>query len=115
MTKSTETQFNDIALARYEVIAPLITARGNYSSDAEFFRTASNMLHNFNGKNIKVSASTIERWYYAYQKNGFNGLVPQRRQDLGTMRKISADIIDFVTTQLVAFPRVPAAKANIFM
>ena len=71
MTKSTETQFNDIALARYDVIAPLITERGNYSSDAEFFRTASNMFHNFNGKNIKVSASTIERWYYAYQKKWF--------------------------------------------
>lgn len=112
MTKSTETQFNDIAVARYDVIAPLITARGNYSSDAEFFRTASNIAHNFNGKKIKVSASTIERWYYAYQKNGFNGLIPQRRQDLGTMRKISADVIDFVTTQLIAFPRVPATQIH---
>ena len=100
MTKSIETQFNDIAVARYVVIAPLITSRDKYSSDAEFFRTASNMFHNFNGKKVKISATTIERRYYAYRKNGFNGLVPERRRDLGTMRKISADIIDYVTTQL---------------
>ena len=61
MTKSIETQFNDIAVARYDVIAPLITSRDKYSSDAEFFRTASNMFHNFNGKKVKISATTIER------------------------------------------------------
>ncbi len=63
-----------IALFRYGILAPLIS--GTYDegmSIKEFFRNASKKVYtNYKGEDTKVSATTLERWYYSYKKDGFD-------------------------------------------
>lgn len=40
---------------------------------------------------FRFSAGSIERYYYAYRKGGFNALVPARRTDKGRCRALSSD------------------------
>ena len=50
---------------------------------------------------------SIEDWWYAYQKKGFEGLQPQERSDKGTSRKIDAEIGRFMIDQVSMYPNVP--------
>ncbi|MDR3063661.1 MAG: helix-turn-helix domain-containing protein [Methanobrevibacter sp.] len=60
-----------------------------------FFRDASTKVYsNPKGEDIKLSASTIERWYYNYKASGFDALIPQRRSDAGKPRKLDNDIME---------------------
>lgn len=80
---------NDIALFRYGIIAPAVT--GTYEdlvSLKGFFRDAAVKTYtNPRGQSTKIAASTIERWFYNYQNNGFEALIPRRRTDTGKPRK----------------------------
>jgi hypothetical protein len=40
---------------------------------------------------FEFSAGSIERYYYAYRKDGFNALVPAERSDKGRCRALSPD------------------------
>ncbi len=53
------------------------------------------------------AARTIEDWWYAYRKEGFEGLQPQERSDKGTSRKIDAEIGCFMIDQVSMYPNVP--------
>jgi len=50
---------------------------------------------------------SIEDWWYAYQKKGFEGLQPQERSDKGTSRKIDAETGRFIIEQVSTYPTVP--------
>ena len=101
---------NDIALFRYGIIAPAVT--GTYEdsiSSKGFFRDAATKSYtNPRGESTKVAASTIERWFYNYQKNGFEALIPRRRTDTGKPRKIDADIMEQIRFLKKEYPRIPA-------
>ena len=84
----------EIALKRYSAIAPLITGtQEDYESLSAYFRTVS-------AKGIKApdgslrhySPGTLEKWYLAYRKSGFDALVPTGRSDCGVSRKIDEDL-----------------------
>ena len=66
----------EIALFRYGILAPLIS--GTYDEDKsikEFFRDAAGKVYTTpNGEDTKLSAPTLERWYYNYKNNGFEAL-----------------------------------------
>ena len=84
----------DYALLKYSIIGPLITTPEAYSSDHDFFRLAAEKSYvSPSGETIKVSASTIQRWYYTYKKEGFEGLIIKRRIDYGVPRKISIEVL----------------------
>ena len=83
-----------VALMRYSAIAPLITGtQEDYESLSAYFRTVS-------AKGIKApdgslrhySPGTLEKWYLAYRKSGFDALVPTGRSDCGVSRKIDGDL-----------------------
>lgn len=61
-----------IALFRYGIIAPAVS--GTYDEALSlkgFFRDASKKVYsNPRGEDTMISASTIERWYYAYMDAG---------------------------------------------
>ena len=101
---------NDIALFRYGIIAPAVT--GTYEDSISlkgFFRDAATKSYtNPRGESTKVAASTIERWFYNYQKNGFEALIPRRRTDTGKPRKIDADIMEQIRFLKKEYPRIPA-------
>ena len=100
----------NIALFRYGIIAPIVS--GTYDEDKsikEFFSdTAKKTYTNPRGEDTKVSASTLERWYYSYKQGGFDALIPHRRRDTGQPRKIDEDIIEQVRFLKKEYPRIPA-------
>lgn len=99
-----------IALFRYGIIAPLVsgtaeTSRSNYA----FFKQASKLTYlNPEGDPVKVSETSISRWFSSYQKNGLDGLRPMRRRDLGNSRKMDDDIKSQIIFLKQEYPKLPA-------
>ena len=49
----------------------------------------------------------LEDWWYAYQKNGFNALVPAPRSDQGKSRTLDGATAAWVLEQVTQNPTVP--------
>lgn len=83
-----------IALWRYSILGPLVSARLEYGDRREHFLHAAQRLydHPLSEKKLRVSPRTIEDWYYAYLARGVEGLEPQSRSDAKQSRALSADI-----------------------
>ena len=102
---------NAIALMRYSVIAPLITGLSeDYDSLTAFFNTASarEILHP-DGTIKHYAPGTIERWYSAYKKNGFDALIPTGRVDQGVPRKLDEDVKEQIKYLKTNYPRMSAS------
>lgn len=99
-----------IALFRYGILAPLISGTyDNADNKKGFFRYAATMTYtNPRGLDTTLSASTLERWFYQYQKGGFDALLPQRRVDTGISRKLDDDMIEQINYLKQEYPRIPA-------
>ncbi|MGN0966938.1 MAG: DDE-type integrase/transposase/recombinase [Candidatus Coprovivens sp.] len=99
-----------IALFRYGIIAPAVSGTFDESLSLKgFFRDASKKVYtNSRGEDTMISASTIERWYYAYMEAGFDALLPKRRTDTGRSRKIDSDITEQINFLKTEYPRIPA-------
>ena len=101
----TEEERNEIALKRYNMIAPLLINPEQYPSNREFFRMQGHKLHEEGVTTIH--ARTIERWYYQFKKGGFDALKPQTRVDFGKPRK-GKDVIDQIIILKRNYPRLSA-------
>lgn len=101
----TEEEKNEIALKRYNMIAPLLIDPERYPSNREFFRMQGHKLHKEGVTTIH--ARTIERWYYQFKKGGFDALKPQTRVDFGKPRK-GKDVIDQIIILKRNYPRLSA-------
>ena len=101
---------NSIALLRYRIISPLIGKLDeSYESSSSFFRAASEKVYKTDDNiEFRTSASTIKRWYYSYMKFGFNGLIPSKRIDCGSSRKIDNDIRESIKNYKTEFPGMSA-------
>ena len=100
-----------VALMRYSAIAPIITGtQEDYGSLSAYFRAAS-------AKGIKApdgslrhySPGTLEKWYLAYKKSGFDALIPSGRSDCGVSRKIDDDLREQIIYLRHHYPRMSAA------
>lgn len=100
-----------IALMRYSAIAPLITGTtDDYGSMSAFFRAVSAKgIKAPDGSIRNYSPGTLEKWYLAYKKNGFDALVPSGRSDCGVSRKIDEDLKEQITYLKHHYPRMSAA------
>ena len=103
-----------IALFRYAVIAPLETGTSDPAiSNREFFRRAAGKTYaGPNGQPVTVSASTMEKWHRAYQKEGFDGLMPKSRKDEGSSRRLDPDLQSQIRFLKAEHPRIPAAEIH---
>jgi len=54
-----------------------------------------------------VAQRTLEDWYYAFKKGGFDGLKPKERCDRGKPRRLSAQQQQWILEQVRSFPGVP--------
>lgn len=101
----------EIALFRYGVIAPLITGTKDPAmSNKEFYRQAAAKDYpDAAGNPRTVGASTIEKWYLAYKKQGFEGLLPSDRSDEGKSRKIDADLQERICCLRRQYPHMTSA------
>lgn len=100
------------ALMRYGIIAPAVnhTLPENMSLSAFWEQASEKEYVDPQGFPQHYSPKTIERWYYFYQKAGFDGLLRQPRSDAGRPRKIDNDIYQQVLQMKMDFPRIPATE-----
>lgn len=102
------------ALFRYGILAPLISETLPESiSKTRFFRDAAKRTYTGpTGADIKVSEVTLGRWYYKYQEQGFEGLLPQKRCDTGRSRKLDDDMMEQIKHLKQQYPRLPATLVH---
>lgn len=84
-----------IELAEYKfgLIAPAVN--GTYpdpSMAAYFRRVAAEPVGLPDGTTVRLKPSTLGSWRRRYLERGFEGLIPKQRSDLGTSRRIDADL-----------------------
>ena len=101
---------DQIALFRYGIISPLITAGETTPTQrGRFFREAAEKKYiQPDGKIVSPSSDTIYRYYRNYQKGGFEALRPVGRSDIGVSRKLDDDIITQIKYLHKEYPRLPA-------
>jgi transposase InsO family protein len=72
------------ALWRYSILGPLVSARLEHGDRAAYIKEAAARYHTTpEGKEILISARTIEEWFYLYKKGGLEALKNQPRSDRG--------------------------------
>jgi hypothetical protein len=82
-----------IALWRFGVLGPLVSARLEHGDRRAWFRAAAERVHEHpSGRLVKLSARTLESWYLAYRRGGFSALLPQTRHDAGRSRAIGPEV-----------------------
>ena len=83
-----------IALFRLGVLGPLVSARLEHGDRTAYFIEAASRHHVMppDGRVVRLSARTIEAWYYLHKHGGFEALVPDARADKGRSRAIRAEV-----------------------
>ena len=95
-----------IALWRLGVLGPLMSARLEHGDVAAHIRAAAERRHRMpSGREVSLSASTIEDWHYAYQRGGLAALKPKDRSDKGTTRAIRVEVADLLLRAKAERPR----------
>ncbi len=101
----------DIALFRYGILAPLIQRQVEDKRPWVYFKQASKKKYEYiDGTYKSITTCTMVRWYKTYLKEGFDGLKPIRRADIGTSRKMNADIDNLIAYYTSEYPRLPATQ-----
>ena len=83
-----------IALMRYSAIAPLIPGLPEgYRNMVDYLEKTSQkgVLHP-DGEIRNYAPKTLYKWYFSYQKGGFDALLPAGRNDCGKPRKLDDDL-----------------------
>lgn len=95
-----------IALWRFGVLGPLVSARLEHGDRRAWFRAAAERVHEHpSGRQVKLSARTLESWYQAYRRGGFSALLPQTRNDAGRSRAIGAELGELIVRAKRERPR----------
>ncbi len=86
-----------IALWRLAVLGPLTSARLEHGDRRRYFaEAAARTQQRPDGTRVRLSARTIEAWYYAWRQGGFRALFPDDREDRGRSRAISPETAEHV-------------------
>ena len=102
----------NIALMKYSAIAPLISGLPEeFVSLEDFYRhaAAKGVVHP-DGNTRYYAPATIESWYRKYMSDGFDGLLPTGRADLGQPRKLTDDIKEQIEYLKTNYPRMSATS-----
>ena len=99
--------FQKVALFRYSLIAPLVANTFEASSVATYLRSVAAKSHKDpDGKMVRISFHTIERWYYRYKNNGLSAITPAVRKDYGSTRRLSDIAIEHIHCIKDQFPHI---------
>jgi transposase InsO family protein len=86
-----------IALWRFGVLGPLVSARLEHGDRRAWFRAAAERVHEHpSGRLVRLSPRTIESWYLAYRKGGLRALEPNARTDCGQSRAIRLEAAELL-------------------
>lgn len=92
-----DTKKQPLALWRLSVLGPLISARLAHGDRKAYFEEAAGRAHQLpDGRVVRLSARTIESWFYDYRRGGFAGLFPATRGDRGKSRRIGPEVQDLI-------------------
>ena len=106
MDKETREQ---IALIRYKIISPVLAEPARLQN--EYFRGQSQKEHLFPHYGARrVSVSTMKNWLKTFKKEGFHGLYPKKRCDMGRPRKTSRDMMNVIKARAKAYPHMTGQK-----
>jgi len=95
-----------IALFRFGVLGPLVSARLEHGDRRAYFEAAAARRHVMpDGSEVAVSARTIEAWFYAHKRGGLRALRPQSRSDEGKSRAIDDVVADLIRRAKLEKPR----------
>jgi putative transposase len=95
-----------IALWRVGVLGPLLSAPLEHGDLTEYFQEAAARTHQHpEGRRVRVTARTVQSWYYDYQRGGFAALHPQTRSDQGTSKAIAPQVADLIVRAKKEKPR----------
>jgi putative transposase len=95
-----------LALWRLGVLGPLMSARLDHGDRRAYFEQAAARTHQKpDGRLVRLSARTIEAWFYACRLGGFDALMPQVRSDRHTTRAIGPEIADMLVRTKREKPR----------
>ncbi len=96
-----------IALFRFGVLGPLVSARLEHGDRTAYFVEAAARRHVMppDGRIVQLSPRTIEAWFYLHKQGGFDALVPDARADKGTARAIRAEVADLIVRAKREKPR----------
>jgi putative transposase len=67
------------------------------------------------GQKKRVPRSTLHNWITAWQRDGYQGLLPKQRRDAGQRRVGSADHLDYAIGLLLEQPRRSLAQLQIYL
>lgn len=94
------------ALWRLAVLGPLMSARLEHGDRHAYFREAADRTHQQpDGRLVRLSARTVEAWFYAFRRGGFEALFPQTRSDRHKTRSIRPEVADIVVRAKLEKPR----------
>ena len=100
-----------VAEFKFGLIAPVL--QGTYievSAAAYYKRVTAEKLTLPDGKTVKLSYKTLEKWTSEYKRFGFDALIPRGRSDCGTSRALSDEAIERIYTLKQMFPRMNATQ-----
>jgi putative transposase len=96
----------EIALWRLGVLGPLMSARLEHGDRRAYFVESAARTHQQpDGRLVRLSARTIEAWFYAYRLGGFESLMPKTRSDRHTTRAIRPEVADMLVRAKREKPR----------
>jgi putative transposase len=88
------------------LLGPLISARLEHGDRQAYFQEAARRAHQKpDGQVVKLSARTIESWYYAHKRGGFEALHPTPRSDCKTSRSIAPEVAELLVRAKREKPR----------
>jgi len=86
-----------IALWRLGVLGPLVSARLERGDRRMLFEAAARRTYvDHDGRQVEVSSSTVESWYYLWLHGGWEALKPRERSDAGLSRSIPPDLAELL-------------------
>jgi putative transposase len=98
-----------IALCRYKLLSPVL-AETSRNRNA-YFRDVSLKEHVFPGRGATtVAPATLKSWLKAYNKDGFDGLIPKARNDKGRPRRLGEQELSAIRGKCRAFPNWTVQK-----
>lgn len=84
-----------IALWRFSVLGPLVSARLEHGDRRQYFTQAAQRVQQMpDGRQVQVSPRTVESWYYLYRQGGLEALCPQVRRDRGQSRVVPPEVAE---------------------
>ena len=87
----------DVALFRYGVIADLLALPPGSPERRQAMRDKARLRWSIPGsRRTRVALETMRDWLAAYERNGFDGLVPKPRGDLGRARRLPPEVAELL-------------------